>query len=158
MPEQRGNTCTTVSDIGANPDENQLCCRLDGLRSLRREELRRRVLATSEIRPSVCFAAARSPGGRSDDHEGNDHENGNPGGFDEAELEALLRELLGTLIPLLDPSRAEVVWRAELLDQPAPVIARELNLCEHDVKKHLREGRGDLLGLILLTLQQSLEE
>jgi len=76
----------------------------------------------------------------------------------DAELEAFLKALIETLIPLLEPCCAEVLRRAELLNQSTPVIARELNLSEQIVEKRLSEGRGDLLELILLTLQQPLEE
>lgn len=78
---------------------------------------------------------------------------GNPNGFDEADLEADLREFVETLIELLDPAYAEVVRRAELLDQPPAKIAHEMGLSERTVVSRLRAGRRALLYLVMLTLQ-----
>ncbi|MAD37080.1 MAG: hypothetical protein CMO30_17640 [Tistrella sp.] len=76
-----------------------------------------------------------------------------PCDFDDAELEAILREFIGTLIGLLQPHCAEVVWRAEILDQTPPEIAQEMKLSERTVTERLRAGRSALLHLVMMTLQ-----
>ena len=69
-----------------------------------------------------------------------------------------MRELIGTLIGLLHSRHAEVVWRAEILDQTSPEIALEMNLSERAVTKRLRAGRRALLHLVMLTLHQPPKE
>ena len=76
-----------------------------------------------------------------------------PCDFDDAELEAILREFIGTLIGLLQPHCAEVVWRAEILDQTPPEIAQEMKLSERTVTERLRADRSALLHLVMMTLQ-----
>ena len=76
-----------------------------------------------------------------------------PGGLNDAELEAVLREFIGTLIGLLQPQYAELVWRAEILDQTPPEIAQEMKLSERTVTERLRAGRRALLHFVMLTLQ-----
>jgi DNA-directed RNA polymerase specialized sigma24 family protein len=79
-------------------------------------------------------------------------------GYDEAELETAIREFISGLISLLDPLYAEVVWRAEILDQPEQQIALKMNLSEPTVAECLQAGHSALLHLVMLTLQQSLEK
>ncbi len=108
--------------------------------------------------PSAYHVAAESTADGFGDDEGGYRGTGDPDAFDDAELEAALREFIGALIKLLEPRYAEVVWRAEILDQPAPVIAREMNLREQTVIERLQAGRRDLLQLVVLTLHQPVEE
>lgn len=72
---------------------------------------------------------------------------------DEPELEAALQEVIVSMIDLLEHRYAELVWRAEILDQTPREIAREMKLSEEDVSERLKTGRGALLNLVLLTLQ-----
>nr|WP_306268711.1 hypothetical protein [Pararhizobium sp. IMCC3301] len=78
--------------------------------------------------------------------------------FEDGELEAILRESVGTLIALLDPVHGEPVWRAEILDQSPSEIAAEMRLSEREVTKRLRAGRRKLLHLTMLTLHPTLQE
>ncbi|MEC5325569.1 RNA polymerase sigma factor [Aurantimonas sp. A3-2-R12] len=96
-------------------------------------------------------AANRDIGGRHDDGGGSGGA-GNPDGFDEADLEADLRQFVETLIELLDPACAEV-RRAELLDQPPAKIAHEMGVSERTIASRLGAGRRALLYLVMLTLQ-----
>lgn len=96
--------------------------------------------------------ANRDIGGRHDSGGGSGGA-GNPDGFDEADLEADLRQFVETLIDLLDPLYAEVVRRAELLDQPPAKIAHEMGASERTVASRLGAGRRALLYLVMLTLQ-----
>ena len=80
-----------------------------------------------------------------------------PDGFDDAELETILREFVGTLIGLLQPRHAEVVWRAEVFDQSLNEIAKEINFSERTVTECLRTGRRALLDPVMLMLQRSSE-
>lgn len=73
-------------------------------------------------------------------------------GFDAIELEASLRRFLETIIGLIDPDPAEVVWRAEILNQTTPVIASEMNLDEETAIARLRAGRRTLRDLVMLAL------
>ncbi len=81
-----------------------------------------------------------------------------PGGIDDTELDTILRELVESLIGLLEPRYTEVVWRAEILDQTPTRIAHHMNLSERTVAKRLQAGRRALLHLVMLTLQPSLKE
>lgn len=112
----------------------------------------------SDSLPNCCCSAARSAAGGPGDNEIGYSDPEDPGGFDDAEMEAILRELIGTLIGLLPSRHAEVVWRAEILDQTSPEIALEMNLSERTVTERLRAGRRALLHLVMLTLHQPLEE
>tara|TARA_R110000787_G_scaffold88103_1_gene187245 strand:+ start:2892 stop:3233 length:342 start_codon:yes stop_codon:yes gene_type:complete len=103
-----------------------------------------------------CSAAGLTAVGLGDD-EGGCGDPADPCDFDDAELEAILREFIGTLIGLLQPRQAEVVWRAEVLDQRPPEIAQEMKLSERTVAKRLVAGRRALLHLVMLTLQPSSE-
>ena len=158
MPDKRGYGYGTALDAGSDLAEDELCYRSGILQTLGRRDLCRWVLTICGKRPCVCCAAVESAEDRFDGLDDNGQGNGNPGGFEDTELEAFLKEFLGTLIPLLKPHHAEVVRRAELLNQPTPVIARELTLSEQVVEKRLSEGRNDLLELVLLTLQQPVAE
>ena len=108
--------------------------------------------------PSACHLATESTADGFGDDEGGYQGTGDPDSFDDPELEAAVREFIGALIELLEPRYVEVVSRAELLDQPAFVIAREMNLSEQTVIECLEAGRRDLLRLIALTPHRSLED
>lgn len=103
--------------------------------------------------PNCYCSAAGSAADGLGDNEGGCGDPADPGGFNDAELEAILREFIGTLIGLLQPHYAEVVWRAEILDQTPPEIAQEMNLSERKVTERLRAGRRALLHLVMMTLQ-----
>lgn len=106
-----------------------------------------------------CYcAAADSTGDGHGDNEGGDWGPADPDGFDDGELKEILWEFIGTLIGLLHPHYAEVVRRAEILDQPPSEIADEMNLSEREVASRLQEGRRALLHLVMLTLQPHLQE
>lgn len=81
-----------------------------------------------------------------------------PGGVEDTELDTILRELVESLIGLLEPRYVEVVWRAEILGQTPARIAHHMNLSEQTVVKRLQAGRRSLLHLVMLTLQPSLKE
>lgn len=78
--------------------------------------------------PNCCCSAARSAAGGPGDNEVGYGDPEDPGGFDDAKMEAILRELIGTLIGLLHSRHAEVVLCAEILDHMSPEIAQEMNL------------------------------
>lgn len=101
-----------------------------------------------------CYCSAVGPTADGlGDTEGGCGDPADPCDFDDAELEAILREFIGALIGLLQPRHAEVVWRAEVLDQTPPEIAQEMKLSERTVTERLRAGRRALLHLVMLTLQ-----
>ena len=77
---------------------------------------------------------------------------------DNIEIEAILREFTGTLIRLLEPRYAEVVWRAEILNHPPSRIATDLGLSEQIVTRRLQLGRRTLQNLVILTLQSTLAD
>ncbi|MAN61132.1 MAG: hypothetical protein CMI60_04210 [Parvibaculum sp.] len=118
----------------------------------------RRAKKAQDKRSDCYFTAGHSTGdGHAED--GGGHSGPiNPDDFDERELKEILHELIGTLIELLDPRYAEVVKRAEILDQPSCQIADEMNLSEQEVAIRLQAGRRALLHLVLLTLQPHLQE
>lgn len=97
----------------------------------------------------TASSAADGPRG----NEGGCGDPADPCDFDDAELETILREFIGTLIGLLQPHYAEVVWRAEILDQTPPEIAQEMKLSERTVTERLRAGRRALLHFVMMTLQ-----
>ena len=106
-----------------------------------------------------CYCvAAGSIGDGDGDNEGGYCGPTDPDGFDDGELKEILREFIGTLIELLEPHYAEVVRRAEILDQPPSEIADEMNLSEWEVASRLQAGRRTLLHLVMLTLQPDLQE
>lgn len=78
-------------------------------------------------------------------------------GSDDTEMEAILQEFIETLIRLLEPRYAEVVWRAEILNHPPTRIATDLGLSEQIVTRRLQKGRRTLLHLVMLTLESPLE-
>ena len=78
-------------------------------------------------------------------------------GFDDCDLEASLRQFLEILIGMIDPEIAEVVWRAEILDQPTLTITYEMHIDEETVIARLRAGRRTLRDLIMLALLPSFE-
>ena len=73
--------------------------------------------------------------------------------FQDWDLECALLDLVNELIPLLDRRYADVLWRAEILDQSLDEIAKEMELGKQTITSRLRKGRRELVGLILLTLQ-----
>ena len=64
---------------------------------------------------------------------------------------------MGTLIRLLEPHYAEVVWRAEMLGQSPSEIADKLKLSDQELAARLKAGRRALLRLVTLTLQATFE-
>lgn len=68
------------------------------------------------------------------------------------ELEAVVRELVESLVVTLPPADAEVLRRAEILGQSTPAIARALGLDEATVETRLWAGRRRLLSRLALTL------
>ena len=108
--------------------------------------------ASDHLQNCNCSAAGLTAVGLGDD-EGGCGNPADPCDFDDAELEAILREFIGTLIGLLQPHYAEVVWRAEILDQTPPEIAQEMNLSKRKVTERLRAGRRALLHLVMMTLE-----
>tara|TARA_R110000787_G_scaffold30556_9_gene81881 strand:+ start:364 stop:870 length:507 start_codon:yes stop_codon:yes gene_type:complete len=106
-----------------------------------------------------CYCTAPDFTGNGDgDNEGGYSGPTDPDGFDNGQLKETLREFIGTLIELLDPRYAEVVRRAEILDQPPSEIADEMNLSEREVATRLQAGRRALLHLVMLTVQPDLQE
>jgi len=108
--------------------------------------------------PDCYCVAADSTGDGDGDNEGGYRGPTDPGGFDDGELKEIMREFIGTIIGLLGPHYAEVVRRAEILDQPPFEIADEMNLSEREVASRLQAGRRALLHLVMLTLQTDLRE
>lgn len=76
-----------------------------------------------------------------------------PGCFADAEMEALVRQTVGSAVWLLDPCHAEIVWRSQVLRQPLAEIAEELHLSECTVKTRLRAGMRELVAMLVLTLE-----
>lgn len=103
--------------------------------------------------PNCYCTAADLTAVRLGDEGGGGGDPADPCDIDDAELEAILREFIGTLIGLLQPRYAEVVWRAEILDQIPSEIAQEMKLRERTVTERLRAGRRALLHLVMITLK-----
>ena len=78
-------------------------------------------------------------------------------GSDDTEMEAILQEFIETLMRLLEPRYAEVVWRAEILNHPPTRIATDLGLSEQIVIRRLQLGRRTLLHFVMLTLEPPLK-
>ena len=98
-------------------------------------------------------------GGDKNDYRENGHLNAaDADDFEDDELEAILRESVGTLIALLDPVHGEPVRRAEILGQSPSQIAAEMKLSESKVTKRLQAGRRKLLHLAMLALHPTLQE
>ena len=112
-----------------------------------------------EYQPCRCQSDSLNDG-RNGNHDG-EGGFGNPPDSDDAdniEIEAILREFTGTLIRLLEPRYAEVVWRAEILNHPPSRIATDLGLSEQIVTRRLQLGRRTLQNLVILTLQSTLAD
>lgn len=109
-------------------------------------------------RPNCCCAEKVLSAGEPVDQEKGSAEPAGTNAINDAALSAALKEFIGTLIERLDPHYAEVVWRAEILDQPNLMITQEMDLSERTVAERLRTGRRNLLQLILLTLEQTTED
>ena len=141
MADEVGHESCAASDAGSVAAEREQHSRCDGFWApgCRTCRCGRTVFRSW---PSAYHVAAESTADGFGDDEGGYRGTGDPDAFDDAELEAALREF----------------WRAEILDQPAPVIAREMNLREQTVIERLQAGRRDLLQLVVLTLHQPVEE
>ncbi|MEC5292877.1 sigma factor-like helix-turn-helix DNA-binding protein [Aurantimonas sp. C2-6-R+9] len=148
-PEQETTIASSLSDIASGHEFDSDPA---GHQIVERLPCRWRPNASASGSDGNRSTANRGIAGRHDGGGGSGG-SGNPDGFNEADLEADLREFVETLIDLLDPACAEVVRRAELLDQPPAKIAHEMGLSERTVASRLEVGRRALLYLVMLTLQ-----
>ena len=79
-----------------------------------------------------------------------DHERGVPPSADvlDGDLEALVRESLERLLPLMKPKLAEVFRRAELLGESCEMIAASLGISVERVESRLQAARAEIRRLL----------
>lgn len=107
--------------------------------------------------PNGLISAAHNGRNENSDGEGGFGDPADSDGSDDTEMEAILQEFIETLIRLLEPRYAEVVWHAEILNHSPTRIATDLGLSEQIVTRRLELGRRTLLHLLMLTLESPLE-
>lgn len=76
-------------------------------------------------------------------------EMGEAAGVPDEELEAAVCDCLYRLLPTLKPEYGEVIWRADLLEEPRESIAESLGTSVNNINVRLHRARGALRERLL---------